>query len=518
MAKYNQKPVVQTVPTLQGGVGVKLKPEYELIGLLATGLEGKFYEKESDREKRLFQLAAEVGKKDPLLLAKMLVYARVVIGQRSVTHVGAVAAAKVLSGTPIASKLFTKRSKKENKGGLIYRLDDMFEILAYYYLRNQDKPLPNSIKKGFKSALENADEYELAKYQAKGKEISLVDVVNLVHPHPSIKMQDTFKKLMNGELKQFNTAEDKNTKAGQVVAAKVKSGTITKEEAEIELTQAKADNWKDLIENGTIGYFALLRNLRNITTTTTDDVFNAALNILTNEKKVRESLVFPHQIDIAFETLLNEGPTFKGNRKNALLTAVNAAYELAIPNLREIFQTGKTAVVVDVSGSMTSSAYLAGKRINSSAIEKAALVAATLVKGIGADLYEFDNNCRALNYNPIDSINSIKQHILKNATGGGTNFQSIFGALKDGYDRVFVISDEQGADSLIGNGNYSKYITRNGRPYIYSVNMCGYSTTMFKESDKVIRLFGYSKDIYEQVKIRELNPVQILEEVQKIEL
>jgi hypothetical protein len=520
MAKFNQTKAsnipVQT--THQGGVGVKQRPEYELIGLLATGIDGKFYEKESDREKRIFELATQVAQKDPELFAKMLVYTRAIIGQRTVTHVGAVAAAKLLSGTPVATKLFTKRSRKENKGGVIYRLDDMLEILAYYYMRNPGKPLPNSIRRGFKSVLESADAYELAKYQGKGKEVSLVDLVNLVRPKPSKDMEDTFKKLMHGELKQFNTAEDKQTEAGQKVAAKVKSGEITKAQAEVELKEAKAENWKELVESGKIGYLALLRNLRNITLTASDDVFNAALNMLTNEKRVKESLVFPHQIDIAFETLLNEGNILSGYRKTSLLTAVNTAYELAIPNLREIFQTGRTAVVVDVSGSMTSNANMTGKRINSSAIEKAALVAATLCKGTGADLYEFDNSCRTLSYNPLDSVNTIKNHIVRHATGGGTYFETIFRALANGYDRVFVLSDEQGADSLLHSNTYKDWMARNGRPYIYSVNMCGYSTTMFKESDKVIRLFGYSKDIYEQVKTCELNPAQILDQIRKIEL
>ena len=520
MSKFNRTKV-ENVPvqmTHQGGIGVKLRPEYELIGLLATGLDGKFYEKESQREKRIFELAHEVAKIDPVLLAKMLVYARAVIGQRSVTHVGAVAAVRELSGNPISTKLFTKRHRKENKGGIIYRLDDMLEILAYYYMRNPGKPLPNSIRRGFKQVLESADVYELAKYQGKGKDVSLVDVVNLVRPKPTKEMEETFKKLMSGQLKQFNTAEDKQTKAGQVIAEKVKSGKITKEQAEVELKEAKAENWGDLISAGKIGYLALLRNLRNITLNSTDDVFNSALNMLTNEKRVRESLVFPHQIDIAFEILLNEGGNFTQIRKGALLKAVNTAYELAIPNLNELFQSGKTAVVVDVSGSMGSNSYMGGKRINSSAIEKAALVAATLCKGTGADLYEFDNTCRTLSYNPLDSINTIKKHIMDHATGGGTYFERIFSTLKDGYDRVFVLSDEQGADSLINSTTYKDWMKRNGRPYIYSVNMCGYATTMFKESDRVIRLFGYSSDIYEQIKTCELNPAQILKEIQKIEL
>lgn len=518
MSKFNKAPVTQTVTNKQGGQGFQLKPEYELVSILATGLDGNFYQKESEREQRIFELSKQVALKNPILLAKMLVYARSVMGQRSVTHVGAVAAAKLLSGNPVASKLFTKRSKKENKGGVIYRLDDMLEIISYYYMRNPGKPLPNSIKKGFKSALENADTYELAKYQAKTKDISLVDVVNLVHPKPSKQMEDTFKKLMNGELKQFNTAEDKQTTSGQAVAAKVKSGQITAAQAKVELDTAKADNWKELIESGKIGYLALLRNLRNITVSASDSVFNEALNILTNETKVKESLVFPHQIDLAFEVLLSES-VIPLSRKVYLLEAVNKAYELAIPNLREIFSHGRTAVVIDTSGSMTSGVTRIGDKIrNSRAIEKASLIGATLAKGIGADMYTFDSTCRVHTFNPLDTVNTIKNGVIKLAHGGSTNFGSIFSNLKGSYDRIFVISDMQGGDTIINSSQYKSFMSASNRPYIYSIDLCGYGTTMFKQNDRLINLYGYGKDIYEMAKTCEINPSTIIKEIEKIEL
>ena len=158
MAKYNVKSVTTNeVVNKNGGQGIKFSPELELVGLLATGMEGRFYEKENDREKRLFEVIKEVGKKDPELVAKALVYARTTMGQRSVTHVGAVAALGVLSGNPLGTRFFTKRSRKENKGGIVFRLDDMLEIISYYFLRNPNKPLPNSIKRGFKRALETAE-------------------------------------------------------------------------------------------------------------------------------------------------------------------------------------------------------------------------------------------------------------------------------------------------------------------------------------------------------------------------
>lgn len=518
MAKYNTKiaGTAQEVVNAQGGQSIKLSPELEMVGLLATGLDGRFYEKESERETRLIDVIKAVGKKDPELVAKALVYARSVMGQRSVTHVGAVAAVNVLSGNPLASRFYGKRDRKENRGGIVYRLDDILEIVAYYFMRNPGSPLPNSMKRGFKNALEAADTYELAKYQGNGKSVSLVDIVNLVHPHPSEKMQETFKKLMKGELKQFNTAEDKNTKSGQEIAEKVKTGKITKAQAEVELKEAKAENWKQLIEEGTLGYLALLRNLRNIVSVASDEVFTKALEMLVDEKRVRKSLVFPHQIDIAFEVLMSEGGNIAQTRRTRLLTAVNKAYELAIPNLTELFSYGRTAVVIDTSGSMTTQVSMGQSRINSRAVEKAALIGATLAKGIGADMYHFSNSCSQLTFNPLDSVNTIKNFVVNRSFGGGTEFDSIFRSLNGKYDRVFVISDMQGCDSILRNSSYQSYIRQNGQPYVYSIDLCGYGNTMFKQSDKLIQLYGYSADIYESIKTSEIDPKAILKEIRKI--
>lgn len=531
MTRFNQKtkPAVQTVVNHQGGTGYKYDPKSELISILATGLDKTFYEKMGDRENRLISIISEVAQKDPIFAAKALVYARTVMGQRSVTHLGAAHLAKFLSGNPLGVRFYSKRERKQNKGGIVFNLGDMNEIMSAYMMLNPGNPktegaraitakLPNSIKKGFKLALENADEYELAKYQAKNRDISLVDIVNLVHPKPSKKMQVVFEKLMKGELKQFNTAEDKNTKSGQVVAEKVKTGKITKAEAEVELKEAKAENWRQLVNERTIGYLALLRNLRNIVTTADDQVFQAAMGLLTDEKRVRKSLVFPHQIDLAFEVLINEN-SIPSNRRNTLLASVNKAYELAIPNLNELFTYGKTAVVVDTSGSMTNNARMGGKRINSSAVEKAALVAATLCKGIGADLYHFSNRCEKLQYNPLDTINTTKSMIVQRSYGGGTEFNSIFNTLSGTkYDRVFVISDMQGGDSIVKYSAYQSYITKHGKPVIYSVDMCGYGTTMFKQDTKLVQLFGYSSDIYEFCRTAEIDPKAVIKAIEAIEI
>jgi len=520
--KYNKKSMtaVSTVQTHQGGMGFQLEPKLELIALLASGIENKYYEKESEREQRLNKLVSEIAVKDKNFVAKALIYARTKMGQRSVTHIGAVNLAKFLSGDGLGSRFFSKRDRKENKGGIVFRLDDMLEIAACYQAKNPNTKtrkngspsmtLPNSIKKGFKSALEAADEYELAKYQGKTRDISLVDICNLVHPKPSKKMVPVFKKLMNGELKQFNTVEDKNSAAGQEVAAAIASGEMSATEAKVALQEAKEENYAELIRNKKIGYLALLRNLRNILKNTTDKtLINDACDLLTDAKFVRNSLVFPHQIDIALEIMLSE---FGVSKMGKFATALNTAYELAIPNLTELFTSGKTAVVFDSSGSMSASIMLSNKsRGSEAALDKAVLIAATLAKGIGADVYTFANNCHSISYNPGDTVNTLKKHFKSSAhAGGGTYFGSIFQVLGTKYDRVFVISDEQGADSL-ERSSYSN-------THIYSINLCGYGTTMFKPGNKVYRLFGYGADIYELIKKVEVDPKAILAEIEAIQI
>jgi 60 kDa SS-A/Ro ribonucleoprotein len=511
MARYNTKSTgTPTVINHQGGTAYALDAKSELVSILATGLDNKYYENLGERENRLAYVIENVASVDKTFVAKAMVYARSVMGQRTVTHFGAVELAKHLSGDNLGTRFFSKRSRKENKGGIIFRLDDMLEIAACYKAVNPGKQLSNAIKKGFKEALEAADEYELAKYQAKNKEVSLVDIINLVHPKPSEKMKDVFAKLMKGELKQFNTVEDKNTKTGQEVAAKVKAGAITKEEAEEELKEAKGENFAELIATKKIGYLALLRNIRNILKTDAQsEVVKNACGLLTDEKLIKQSLVFPHQIDLALEIIVGEF----GNEARPFVKALNEAYELAIPNLVELFQNGRTAVVFDSSGSMSTPICLASKKAGSeSAISKAALIAATLAKGINADVFHYADDCVEIKFNALDTVNTLKKQFLskQGSVGYGTNFSSIIDTLGTNYDRVFVISDMQGKDRL-DNVKWKNI-------HIYSVDIAGYGTTMFKPGSKVYQIFGYSADIYELIKKVEIDPKALIKEIEAIEI
>jgi 60 kDa SS-A/Ro ribonucleoprotein len=563
MAKYNQKVEKEVRPTTthQGGSGFTQKPEYELVGILATGMGNNFYESEGEREKRFMEVLAKVAKKNKLFAAKALIYARSVFGQRSVTHFGAVEMLPHLQGDSLGKKFFSKRDKKAKRGGIIYRLDDMTEILAAYLAKNgQDASIPNSIKKGFKDAIEHADAYELAKYQMKGKSVSLVDIVNLVHPKETERngtidvAKDEYLKstsgtkfvgaeynevsegivrvpalraLVLGILKQFDTVEDKNTEAGKVVAEKVKSGEITREQATVELNEAKTENYKELIETKKIGYLALLRNLRNILKTSDTALLDKACELLVEPKFIRKSLVWPHQIDLAMEVMLIE---FSGTQLAKVTRALGEAYEASIPNLAELFPFGKTAIVYDTSGSMSGGwgggckMSYNGKShgINSSPLEKAALVAATFAKGVNGDVFHFGTSCKNVKgWNLNDSVNTLKRHFVAQSgrCGHGTYYQNIFPELaKVGgkYDRVFIMTDEQSADSV--ERSHKAYCDKFGTPHVYFINLVGYGPTVMKANTKVHRIFGYSADIYELARKTEIDPAAVIKEINAIEI
>jgi hypothetical protein len=567
MAKYNAKPIseIQPTQTLEGGAGFNQTAEAELVGILSVGLENTFYEKESEREQRFVNVLTKVANKNKLFAAKALIYARTVFGQRSVTHRGAVELAKYFAGDEMGKRFYSKRSRKENKGGIVYRLDDMLEILACYLEKNgENAPIPNAIKKGFAFAIEEADTYELAKYQAKNRSVSLVDIVNLVHPIESkkngfieIKETDylkatngtkyvgkTYEKitkdnesyvrisalraLVLGLLKQFNTVEDKNTEAGKVVSEALKSEKLTVEEAEEKLNELKIENYSELIATKKIGYLALLRNLRNIMKTDDIDLLNGACELLIEEKFIKKSLVWPHMIDLALEIMLLE---FNGNRNlSKIAQALNTAYERSIPNLAELFPKGKTAIVFDTSGSMTSS-WNGGVKINNNGkscginsvpAEKAALIAATFVKALGSPVYHFASGCeRILGYNPIDSINTLKKHFTSynGRVGHGTDVSKIFDrfvADNTGYDRILIITDEQDGGNL--ENSFKKYSIKFGTPYIYYINVNGYGPVVMKPGQRVFRIYGYSAEIYTTACKVEIDPAVLMKEINAIEI
>jgi hypothetical protein len=479
MARFNTNVTENKVSNLAGGMSYKETPELELISILLTSFAGEqFYRSANQTFERLKELLTICDKE---FAAKAAIYARTKFGMRSITHVMAGELAKYSAGTTWAKAFYDK---------IVYRPDDMMEIMAYYFSQNQEKKLPNALRKGFASAFDKFDAYSLAKYKGESKMVKLIDIVNLVHPIPTAKNAEALKALVNGELKNEGTWEAELSKAGQIA------------ENEEEKNELKRDVWEKLITERKIGYFALLRNLRNILEQAPQMV-EMACELLVDEKLIRKSLVMPFRFTTAYAEI-EAMQKVEGKLAAMVLKALNKAVDLSLKNVPQF--EGDTLVVLDVSGSMQ------GKPA-----EIGSLFAAILVKANKADFMTFSDNAKYHRVNTEDSTISIAKSMKFAA--GGTNFHSIFKTASQFYERIIILSDMQG---WIGNDtpakDFEEYKKRTGaNPYIYSFDLQGYGTLQLPQN-KVFALAGFSDKIFHVMQLLESDKNALYEEIAKIEL
>lgn len=203
MSRFNQNSEGTKTVNLAGGQAYSQTPELELVSILLTSFANdQFYKSANDTFDRLKELVRICDKQ---FVAQAAIYARTQFGMRSITHVVASELAKHISGEKWAKDFYS---------AIVYRPDDMMEIISYHTSKNGK--IPNSMKKGIAKAFNKFDRYQLAKYRGEGKGFKLIDVVNIVHPVPVEKNADAINALVKGELKSFDTWETELSKAGQV--------------------------------------------------------------------------------------------------------------------------------------------------------------------------------------------------------------------------------------------------------------------------------------------------------------
>lgn len=481
MSKFNTALPKQKTLTenFAGGQSYDASDELALVSLLLTSfVNDQFYRNAQNSLDELRKLASKV--KDKEFVAKAAIYARDCFGMRSITH--------ALAGE-LTSELNGKEWGKNFYDKVVVRVDDMTEILSYYlaYKTNKDNPkFPNALKKGFAKAFDKFDGYQLAKYKCKNKEVKLVDIVNIVHPIPTQKNKEALELLIKGKLKSADTWESRLSQAGQVA------------ESDEDLASLKADAWKELISERKIGYFALLRNLRNIITQSPDSI-PAACTLLTDERLISKSRVLPFRFATAYEEI---SKLSSSTEVRNVLVAINKALDISVMNVPKF--DGDTLVVLDVSGSMV------GKPS-----EIASLFGAILAKANNCDIMTFSTNSQYKSYNPVDSVMTIRNRFR--FSGGGTNFKSIFQNANKKYDRVIILSDMQGWIGYNTPSNeFAQYKKKfNANPFVYSWDLAGYGTLQFPENN-VFALAGFSDKVFDIMKLMETDKKALLNEIKSV--
>jgi 60 kDa SS-A/Ro ribonucleoprotein len=282
------------------------------------------------------------------------------------------------------------RDSKRNPDGLvastltsvIQRADELAEFLSLYWNGGGKKPIAKQVKRGLAQAFQKFDEYALGKYN-RDSAIKLRDVLFMVHAKPKDEAQAAlWKRLVEGQLNTPDTWE---------VAL---SGGADKKEA-----------FERLLRDGKLGYLALLRNLRNM-----------------QQAGVDTELVF--------------------GALSAWESQIDAAMQVAMGGLEKM--PGRTAVLVDVSGSMSDplSAKSDLNRLD------AAAALAVLVRGVASEarVFAFSTVVREV---PARQGMALIDAIGR--PGGGTMVGAAVSAVRHAWpqmDRLIVITDEQSADSV----------------------------------------------------------------------
>lgn len=285
---------------------------------------------------------------------------------------------------------------------VIQRTDEMGELLAIYWADKKNKHMiPAQMRKGLARALPKFNEYQLAKYDRDGA-IKLRDVFRLARPTPA------------------------NAEQAALWKRAVKRELVTPDTWEVALSGGadKKETFERLIREGQLGYLALLRNLRNMAQAGCDpDLVKEAIIA----RKGGAQRVFPFR----YVAAARAAPQFEPALDQALCEAI-----AEMPIL-----TGKTIVLVDVSGSMD--ARLSNKS-DMNRIDAAAALACI----IHGDLRMFSFSTSLVEVPPRRGMAGVDA-LLRSQSHGGTYLGAAVQAINGmPHDRLIVITDEQSHDRV----------------------------------------------------------------------
>lgn len=396
MARLNVKKIAPHGFTHEGTQAAPMNAEQALRRSVMSCLlwESEFYEDGQEIAGRIVKLSAEVGIDK---LASIAIEARERGNLRHVPLLLLSALTKRGSGNKLVADTIAR---------VVQRADELSELLAIHAKANCVTPdkikpkLPAQMKKGLARAFIKFDEYQLAKYDREGA-VRLRDALFLVHAKPKDDEQAAlWKRLVGGELKVPDTWE-----VGL-------SGGADKKET-----------FERLMREGKLGYLALLRNLRNMVQAGCDE--GLVRNAIVARKGAHRVLPF------RYVAAARAAPQFEPAIDQALSEAISEMPVLS----------GKTVVLVDVSGSMSGV-------LSSKSDLRRVDAAAALASIIHGDLkvIAFANNVTELAARRgMAGVDNIVKHL-----GGGTELGRAVAhvnALR-GIDRIIAITDEQSHDRV----------------------------------------------------------------------
>jgi TROVE domain-containing protein len=287
---------------------------------------------------------------------------------------------------------------------VIQRADELAEFVAIYW-KDGRTPLSAQVKKGLAAAFTKFNEYQLAKYDRAGA-IRLRDVLFLSHAKPKDEAQAAlWKRLIAGELATPDTWE---------VALSASQG------------EGKREAWERLLRENKLGALALLRNLRNFKETGVDeDLVASAL----------ASMKSPRVLPFRFLAAARYAPQWEPQLEEAMFGCV-AGHE----KLR-----GQTALLIDVSGSMTARLSKRSEMQRTDAAYGLAVLLREIAEKVS--VFSFSDKLAEI---PARRGFALRDAIDHSQPHSGTYLGRAVAELdgREKYDRLIVITDEQSHDKV----------------------------------------------------------------------
>ena len=434
MARLNTLNLNFRPRTHEGAAARHISSELQLRrSVLACLLwESQFYEDGVEIAGRIAELVPKVAVEK---VAALAVEAR---EQMKLRH------ASLLLVREMARQKTHRAPVSETLARVIQRADELAEFVAIYW-KDGRVPLSGQVKKGLAAAFPKFDEYQLAKYDCGGP-IKLRDVLFLCHAKPRDEDQAAvWKRLIWGRLTTPDTWE-----------VALSSGAN------------KGEAWERLLREQKLGALALLRNLRNMHEAGVDE--SLVLNAL---REMSTARVLPFR----FLAAARYAPQWEEALQQAMLKSVAVSEKLS----------GKTIVLVDISGSMTAPL----SRRSEMQRTDAAYGLAVLLREIGGKVavFSFSDNLVEVparrGFALRDAIDVSQRH---NGTYLGKAVEEL--NRKEKYDRLIVITDEQAHDTVPAP---------NGKGYVINVasykNGVGYG--------KWTHIDGWSESVIEYIRALE---------------
>lgn len=327
---------------------------------------------------------------------------------------------------------------------IIQRPDEIAELLSIYW-KDKRQPLSAQLKKGIAGAFEKFSTHALNKYANIGEIVRMRDAMFLTHPNPKRSKggEETFKAIAEGEAgaKDANTWEYRLSKG-----------------------EDKKTVFESMLLHEELGYFALLRNLRNMV--------DAGVNRELIAKAIRARKNGAERIlPFRFISAVRAAPSLAGPLNEAMLESIKGSDRF----------DGTTAILVDVSGSM----WYGNVSAKSDLMRADAAAALAVLFPGEARVFSFSNNLIEVpRFEGLPGIQYIHNSQPHDGTRLGLAVATLVTKYK-GFDRIIVITDEQSQDKLGPTPINKKYMI-NVAAYEHGINygdwihLTGFSESIFK--------------------------------------